>query len=364
LLTLRGLQDRDSGLLVAAPTTSIPQWPASERAWDYRYAWLRDCADAGIALAHAGASVEADAVARGVAALLGDHPETAGPVHRLSGGALPTEHFVDQLSGYAAARVRIGNGAAGQVQLDTLGEVARLAAELEADHGCPPELLAVVPALADAASTRWRQPDHGIWEVRGDPQDYVHSKVMAWTALQCAVDLADRGRIEGSTASWRGAARAIREAVGTRGQRSSGELVMSFQEPDADSALLAAYLVSYIDSREQNASRTLDAINRKLGRGPLMARHSPERDGISAPSFPFVFPGLWAATAEAILGRQAAAEARFQAICQLCGPAGQLSEVADPARSLLWGNFPQVQSHAALVDAALAIWPRPARGSQ
>lgn len=364
LLTLRGLQERRSGLLVASPATSIPQWPASERAWDYRYAWLRDCADAGIAFCHAGAYPEAESVARGLGGLLGGRPELVAPVRRLSGGDLPREHAVSQLRGYSGALVRIGNGAAGQAQLDTLGEVARLALELDLRQHCPEELLRQVPTLAEAAGSRWRFPDHGIWEVRGTPQDYVHSKVMAWSALQTACAIAERGRIEGPVATWQESSAAIQSEVTGRGRGSQGELVMSFQDSGADSALLAAYLVSFIRPHQPGAESTLNRISRELGRGPLMARYAPERDGLNSPCFPFIFPGLWAASAEALLGQRAAAEARLHAICQLAGPPGQLSEVADPETGALWGNYPQVQSHAALVDAALAVWAPPLRRLQ
>ncbi len=357
LLTLRGLQGRDSGLLVAAPVTSIPQWPTSQRSWDYRYAWLRDCADAGIALVHAGAHPEAEAVALGLGKLLADRPDLPSPVSRLSGLELPPEHVVTQLRGYSDALVRVGNGAAGQAQLDTLGELARLALELENGWRCPDDLLQQVPALAQAAARRWRLPDHGIWEVRGAPQDYVHSKIMAWSALQTACELAARSRIAGPSAAWREQAAAIRAEVIERGRGPNGELVMSFQDAAADSSLLAAYLVSFIHLGEQHAESTLRRISLELGRGPLMARHATERDDLDAPCFPFIFPGLWAARVEALLGRRDAAEARLLAICELAGPAGQLSEVADPVSGALWGNYPQVQSHAALIDAALAIWP-------
>lgn len=356
LLTLRGLQDRETGLLVAAATTSIPQWPASPRAWDYRYAWLRDCADAGIAFCHAGARLEAEAVARGLGHLLGSGPDPLSAVRRLSGAELPPEHVLTHLAGYSGALVRIGNGASRQLQLDTLGEVTRLAGELDRAGGCPPELLQHVPALAHAAELGWSFPDHGIWEVRGARRHYVHSKVMAWSALQTAASLAERGRIAGDPRGWRRQAEAIERSIQGQGRGTDGGLVMSFQEPVSDSALLAAYLVSFIRPGQPGADSTLTRISRDLGRGPLMARHSPERDGIAAPCFPFIFPGLWAVGAEALLGRTGAAERRLRAICGLTGPAGQLSEVADPESGALWGNYPQVQSHAALVDAALLCW--------
>jgi hypothetical protein len=358
LLTLTGLQDPTSGLFVASPATSIPQWPASARAWDYRYAWLRDCADAGMALSRAGVRGEAGRLGSGLGKLLGSGSAQPPPVSRLSGDKLPQEHFANYLRGCSGAPVRIGNAAADQAQLDSLGEVLRLAEQLDRTGDCPPEMLAVVPGLASAATQRWDLPDHGIWEVRGSPQHYVHSKLMAWAALQTAARLVDRGRVQGDAGSWRHAGAEIREAIATRGSGPSGELVMSFEDPSADSSLLAAYLVGFIRPGAPNSGSTLDRVSAELGQGPLMDRYSGERDGIPAPCFPFIFPGLWAATAEVLLGRRAAAEARFLSIAELAGPAGQLSEVADPSTGALWGNYPQVQSHAAMIEAALAIWPR------
>ncbi|MGA8207317.1 MAG: glycoside hydrolase family 15 protein [Candidatus Dormiibacterota bacterium] len=358
LLTLRALQDRTSGLLVASPLTSIPQWPSSVRAWDYRYAWLRDCADAGMALSRAGAESEAERLGSGLGQLLASAPEAPPPVRRLSGGQLPQEHFADYLEGFGGARVRIGNAAADQAQLDSLGEVVRLAEQLDRAGDCPPELLANVPRFASAAAQTWRLPDHGIWEVRGEPRHYVHSKVMAWAALQSAAGMAERGHVTGDSESWRKVAADIAAAVASRGSGPNGQLIMSFEDPSPDSSLLAAYLVGFIGPSTANSASTLDVVSAELGEGPLMNRYSGERDGIASPCFPFIFPGFWAASAEVLLGRRAAAVSRFMAISDLAGPAGQLSEVAEPVTGALWGNYPQVQSHSALIEAALSIWPQ------
>jgi GH15 family glucan-1,4-alpha-glucosidase len=358
LLTLRALQDQTSGLLVASPTTSIPQWPASVRAWDYRYAWLRDCADAGMALSRAGARPEAERLGSGLGQLLGSGAQPPSPVSRLSGDRLPQEHYANHLQGYGGSPVRIGNAAADQAQLDALGELVRLAAQLDRAGECPPELLAAVPGLASAVAQTWHLPDHGIWEVRGEPRHYVHSKVMAWAALQSAADLAERNRVPGDSESWRQIAATIRAAVARRGSGPKGELIMSFEEPSSDSSLLAAYLVGFIRPGTADSMGTLERVSAELGEGPLMNRYAGERDGIAAPCLPFIFPGFWAASAEVLLGRRVAAVARFLALANLAGPAGQLSEVAEPKTGALWGNYPQVQSHAALIEAALAIWPR------
>jgi GH15 family glucan-1,4-alpha-glucosidase len=214
--------------------------------------------------------------------------------------------------------------------------------------------------MCEAVRRRWEEPDHGIWEVRGVPRHYVHSKVLAWAALDSALRLAARGRIEGSEAArWSASRAAIAAAVGRRGTGAAGELTMAFEDPAPDSSTLAAYLVGYL--RGPAAAATLDFVCAHLESGHLLARHHPERDGIPDPCAPFLFPSLWAVIAEARLGRRQAAIARLRAILALAGAAGQLSEVADPETGLMLGNYPQVQSHAAVVEAVLELWgPAPA----
>ncbi len=352
LLTLRGLQDRRSGLVVASPVTSIPQSPGSTRAWDYRYAWLRDCSAAGMAFCRAGANPEAEKVARGLAELLGEAPLAAPPVRCLDGSPLPAEHFVSHLAGYGGSPVRIGNGAAGQVQLDALGEVVRLAGRLA--DACPSQLLRRLPALAAAIAARSELPDHGIWEIRGMPRPYVHSKLVCGAALLQAAQLAHRGLIPGPAQAWEEGAEAIREAIARRGRGADGSLRMAFDDQGVDAAVLAVYALGFPEPLP--APNTLDAVLAELGEWPLVARHRPQRDGLADPCAPFVFAGLWAAVAEFRVGRGGAARRRLRAICDLAGPALQLSEVADPKAALMLGNYPQVQSHAALVEAVSEIW--------
>lgn len=352
LLTIRGLQDRNSGLVVASPLTSIPQWPSSERSWDYRYAWLRDCADAGLALCRAGATDEAARLATGLATVLGS--EEVAPVSRLDGGPLPVEHVLDYLEGYGGGVVRIGNAAAGQAQVDTLGEVVRFAEALDLAGECPAGLLDVLPALADEAARRWLDPDHGIWEVRGLPRHYVHSKVLAWAALDGALRLAGRDRIDrDSEALWQLARAQLADAIATRGTDHRGRLMMAFDVPCADASTLAAYLVGYLDP---GAPATLDYVVDELADESLLARYRPERDDFAAPCAPFIFPALWAVVAEALVGRREVAEARLRSVLSLAGRAGQLSEVAQPAELTMLGNYPQIQSHAAAVEAILKLF--------
>jgi hypothetical protein len=356
LLTLRGLQDVASGLMVASPLTSVPQWPGGERSWDYRYAWLRDCADGGMALARAGAFEEASKLALGLAGRLQADPGRIDPVRRLDGGPVPTEHLLEHLSGYEGALVRIGNAAAGQAQVDTLGELVRFAESLDQLCGCPKPLLDLVPQLAELARTNWDLPDHGIWEVRGAKRHYVHSKLLAWSALCGAIRLAGEGHITGSNSpAWAEARSALEDAIATHGTGPDGQLIMAFNDPSADSSTLAAYVVGYPREGAGDAA-TLDYVLTNLEDGFLLARHHPERDGIPGPCAPFIFPSLWAVIAEAKLGRRESAQARLQDVLRMAGPAGQLSEVAEPNSLKMLGNYPQVQSHAALVEAVLQLW--------
>ncbi len=355
LVTLRGLQHRQSGLLVASPLTSVPQWPKSERAWDYRYAWIRDCALAGEALCRAGATAEAEHLGRGLEWLL--ERDQLRPVTRLTGGHLPPEHRLPYLGGYGGSPVRIGNAADEQVQLDALGELLVCIGSLARLGTATPGLLSQASRLADHVAANWQLPDHGIWEVRGEPQPYVHSKVMAWAGLRAA------GRMAGASQGWLRIAGRIRAAIERRGRGPDGGLQIALDKPRTDASLLEAYLVGYVRPSSPGAARTLDAVLGELAHGPLVARHHPERDGIESPCFPFVFPGLWAASVEGLLGRSGPGRERLRRIVALAGPAGQLSEVADPDTAALWGNYPQVQSHAALIDALLRLWPARDRGT-
>jgi len=357
LLTLRGLQDATTGLTVASPLTSVPQWRGGERSWDYRYAWLRDCADGGLALVRAGALEQASKLGLGLAARLEADPDRIAPVRRLDGGPLPPEHRLGHLSGYEGAPVRIGNAAAGQAQVDTLGEVVRFVEALDRLSACPLPLRDLVPALANHAARDWRLPDHGIWEVRGAKRHYVHSKLLAWSALDSALRLAAKGHLAVTDApAWAQARTDLEAAIAARGTGAEGQLLMAFDDHSADSSTLAAYVVGYLGNAPR-AEATLDHVLRQLEDGFLLARYRPERDGIPGPSAPFIFPSLWAVVAEAKLGRRESAIDRLVAILSLAGPAGQLAEVADPQSLTMLGNYPQVQSHAALMEAVLELWP-------
>ncbi len=349
---LVGLRRRDGGI-VAAPTTSLPQWPRSARTWDYRYCWLRDSSLAALAMLRLGL-VEA---ARSLAAFIGNVVNEHGPLPlvRVDGTPPPAETEMLELAGYRGARpVRIGNAAAGQAQLDVPGEVIELATSLAGLSALPEELGAAVPALAGWLVQHWREPDHGIWEIRGAPARYTHSLVTAASGLDGAAALADQGVVSGDAAAWRRTAAAIAGDIGTTG----GALELRLDGWGADAALAQAALLGGLDVVAARIGPTLDLIVKRLDRGGLIDRHESKADTLADPCAPFVFPTFWLAGALAATGRDGSPW--LAAALATRGPLGLFGEVADPVEHSPLGNYPQVQSHAAFV---LAVIPadRPGR---
>jgi len=336
-----------SGGIVAAPTTSLPQWPGSSRTWDYRFAWLRDTSLAALAMLRLGLP---DA-----AAALGDfcgracQTGAAPPVLRVDGSRPPPEIEVPEWSGYRGARpVRLGNAAATQAQVDVLGEVLDLADALDRAGVLPDSLQRAVPGLAAATLARWAEPDHGIWEVRGPPRIYTHSRLMAWTGLRRAAALARRGAVAGSPEAWEAGAATVAEAIVSGGD-DGGALLLHPGGGGPDAALALAPLVGLLAPDDPRAAATLGAIATGLGRGGLLDRYQGTLDEVDEPCAPFLFPTFWLAAALERCGGDGAPWLASAASAR--GPLGLMGEVADPERGTPLGNYPQVQSHAALVLA-------------
>ena len=347
----------EAGGMVAAPTTSIPQWPGSSRCWDYRYAWPRDTALAALALLRANL-VE-------TASLLGEFCagaclEAGGPVAlvRVDGGPPPAESVLTHLDGFEACGVvRVGNAAAHQVQGDVAGEVNDLALALHRRDALGSRLARAVPLLAGWAAARGLQPDHGIWEIRGRPRAYTHSGVLAWVALDRAARLADAGAVSGDAAAWRAAATAVRRATLGRGVDAHGALSLHDGGGGPDAALAQVPLVGFTDPRDAVTQATLRELA-GLDHDGLLDRHLGTPDGIADPCAPFVFPTLWLASALRRCGGDGGRHLR--AALATSGDTGLLGEVADPRAAGPLGNYPQAQSHAALVLALTGRGPAPA----
>jgi GH15 family glucan-1,4-alpha-glucosidase len=343
---LLGLRRRSGGI-VAAPTTSLPQWPRSSRTWDYRYCWLRDSSLAALAMQR----LRLVDAARSLGAFIGSVVTESGPLPlvRLDGSAPPEETEVTELAGYGGARpVRIGNAAAGQAQLDVPGEVIELATSLARAAALPDELRAAVPVLAEWLVQHWREPDNGIWEIRGAPARYTHSLVTAVSGLEGAAALVDQRRVPGDASAWRQAAASIARAIGPTG----GALEIRLDGWGADAALSQVALLGGLTAFSPRTAPTLDLIIERLDRGGLIDRHEAQADTRQDPCAPFVFPTFWLAAALAGTGRDGSQW--LESALATRGPLGLFGEVADPVDHSPLGNYPQVQSHAAFVLATIA----------
>ncbi len=342
---LLGLLQRGGGV-VAAPTTSLPQWPSSSRTWDYRYCWLRDASLAGIALARIG-QVHA---AHALAAFLGDVINEFGPapVCRVDGKKPPAEHELRHLRGYREARpVRVGNAAAAQVQIDAPAEFIELAWTLTAHGGLPAGVGAATTRCADWLVANSGATDHGIWEIRGQPRHYTHSRMVAAVALNGAARLAGPGILSGDGDRWRRTGEALRAEI-LAGAGSALELRSDGGGADAALALMSH--VGFLPPHDPLQRRTLDLIERRLDRSGLLDRYEGQPDEISDPCGPFVFPTFWMATALQSAGGDG--RGHFRAAVGARGSLGLFGEVVDPHDGTPLGNYPQVQSHAAFLNAA------------
>ncbi len=346
---LAGLRQRGGGI-VAAPTTSLPQWPETSRTWDYRYSWLRDTALAGLAMLRCGLVDDAAGLGDFVGVATASMPPAV--LCCVDGTASPPEVTLDHLRGYRGARpVRVGNAASDQPQLDVAGEVLELAAALAAHDALPRSLREGVVRLADWTMQHWTEPDHGIWEIRGAPRLYTHSRVMAWAGLVQAVALAEGRAIDDHAAQW---TQAIRNTVLALG---GGALSLTDAGGGADAALAQAGIVGFLEPGDPRLRATLDSITGTLDRAGLMDRHLPEEDTSDEPCGPFVFPTFWIAQALERCGRDGSRH--FTAALAARGSVDLFGEVADPGDMSPLGNYPQVQSHAAFVLAATQPPPPP-----
>jgi GH15 family glucan-1,4-alpha-glucosidase len=343
---LLGLRRRDGGI-VAAPTTSLPQWPGSGRTWDYRYCWLRDSSLAALAMLRLG---QVDS-ARSLGAFIGRVVTEFGPLPlvRIDGTAPPEETEITELSGYGGARpVRIGNAAAGQAQLDVPGEIIELATSLARSTALPDELAAAVPILAGWLVDHWQEPDNGIWEIRGTPRRYTHSLLTAVSGLMGAASLADRRLVTGDASIWRRAAAAATATIGPTG----GAMEIHLDGGGADAALTQVGMLGGLEGFSARIGPTLDLIMDRLGRGGLVDRHESQADTLADPCAPFIFPTFWLAGALAASGRDGSRY--LETALATHGSLGLFGEVADPVDHAPMGNYPQVQSHATFVLAVLA----------
>ena len=357
VLVLRGLVYRRTGAIVAAPTTSLPEAIGAERNWDYRYAWLRDAALASDALLRVGSPGEAAAFLRWMSTLSPDEaPEDLRPLYGVEGETNLVEAELVHLMGYGGSLpVRIGNAAADQLQVDVFGSIVELV-DLFArcGHTIDDGLWGLVQRMVVGVERCWHEPDAGIWEHRHLSRHHVHSKVMAWVAVDRALRLAERtGRP--AEPGWSDLRSAIAAEVLDRGwSEAAGAYSVAYGADDLDAAALHIVLSGLLDPTDPRAVATVEAIERKLCTGSTVFRYRFD-DGFTGREGGFHLCASWLVEALAMIGRPDAAERLFVQIAGAAGSSGLLSEQVDPDTGAALGNVPQAYSHTGLIWNALTL---------
>jgi alpha,alpha-trehalase len=355
-MTLKLLSHADTGAFVAAPTTSVPEWPGGERNWDYRFVWIRDAAFAAQAMLQLGHRAEATAFLRW-ALSRGDPALELRTVYGAHGETDLAERTLPYLSGLWDSRpVRIGNAAARQFQLDVYGELMDAALLLPSvDPGFLSDHWADLVRLADHVVDVWRLPDRGIWEIRGDPRQYVHSKLMAWVALDRAVRLAATVGTGRSAAAWEREAGRIRSWVRTVGfDPARGSYRQAEGSAATDAANLRIPLVGFLPYDDPSVVGTVRRIQEELAEGPFVYRYRTP-DGLRGPEGAFLPASFWLVECLARGGREREAGELWDGTLRAGTRLGLFSEEFDPGRGLRLGNFPQALTHIGVLRAAIAL---------
>jgi GH15 family glucan-1,4-alpha-glucosidase len=357
---LQALTYAPTGAICAAATTSLPEEVGGARNWDYRYAWARDASFTVEALWVAACPDEADAFFAYMAASAAQLCQGAdlqimfgvGGEHDL------TERELGHLAGWRDSRpVRVGNGAWTQRQLDVYGELLSAAAWLpDIVERSDPGTKAFLGSLADTAAERWTEPDQGIWEIRGEPQHFLYSKLMCWVALDRAITLAPLLGATDRVPKWASTRDEIAEAIVEQGWSEDAQAyAQALGSDDLDASALMVPIVGFLNPRDPRVLSTLDAIEERLtdDRGLVFRYLAP--DGLPGDEGTFLLCTFWLAQARALAGQVEQATAVFERAVVYVNDVGLLAEEVDPATGELLGNFPQAFSHVGLVNAAWAI---------
>ncbi len=353
-LVLKALTNAPTGAIVAAPTTSLPEEVGGTRNWDYRYTWLRDAAIELHALFRLGYTDEAHAFMRWLMRTTAGRAEDLQVVYGVGGERLLHEVELPGLDGYRGSRpVRVGNGAATQFQLDVYGELLDAAWAYHRHGGSiEPRSWEFLREVVQVVAERWREPDEGMWEVRGGRRHFVSSKVMAWVAVDRALRLARELGVRGSVGGWRRLRAAIRRRIEAEGvDPETGSLVQAFGTPSADASTLLAILTGFLAPRDPRARATVERVERELTRDGLVYRYRGP-DGLPGGEGAFLVCSFWLVDALALIGEVERGRELFEHLRSLANDVGLLSEEVDPESGELLGNFPQAFSHAGLIGAA------------
>ena len=360
LLTLKALTYAETGGIIAAPTTSLPEQLGGERNWDYRYCWLRDATFTLIALVSAGYRDEAQAWGRWLMRSVAGSPNQLQIMYGVSGERQLLEWEVPWLPGYqGAAPVRVGNAASAQLQLDVYGELidamyqARTLGLAHIGSGW-----ALQHRLVEHLEQIWEQPDDGIWEVRGGRRQFTFSKIMAWVALDRTVRDAERFKFQAPLESWRKLRDRMHATIcelGFIGERNT--FTQSFGSSELDASLLLIPLVGFLPADDPRVRGTVAAIERELMIDGLVLRYRTKADidGLPPGEGVFLPCSFWLVANYRLQHRDAEARALFEHLLSLRNDVGLLAEEYDPRARRQVGNFPQAFSHLALIMSALSL---------
>ena len=357
-IVLKALTYAPTGAMVAAPTTSLPETLADgeHRTWDYRYAWIRDAILATHCLTELGYDEEANAFRLFIERSAAGSAKDLRVCYGVGGERRLTEQELPHLAGYrGAGPVRVGNAAGPQLQLDAFGHLLDQSYTW-AQLGHPPDddYWRFLLELVDAAAERWREPDRGLWEWRGEPRHFVHSKVLCWVAIDRGLALAEGSLRRAPVRRWRAAREEIREAVLSEGfDARRGTFIQAFGEPDLDAALLRIPRYGFLAADDERMIGTVDAIVATLSEDGLLRRYDSD-DGMPREGA-FLACTFWLASCLAAQGRPEEARAAFDRALAASTDLGLFAEEAIPATDEPLGNFPQALTHLAHIDAALAL---------
>ena len=360
LMTLKALTYQPTGGLVAAATTSLPEFIGGVRNWDYRFCWLRDATLSLLALMNGGYYDEAVAWRNWLVRAIAGSPEQAQIMYGIGGERRIPEQVIPWLPGYeGSAPVRIGNAAASQVQLDVYGEVMD-ALHQGRKRGIPRDdaAWAMQRTFLGHLEKIWQEPDEGLWEVRGPRRHFTHSKIMCWVAFDRAVKAVEEFDRDGPVEHWREMRALIHEDVCRRAWRPElGYFAQSYGSDELDASLLLMPTTGFLPCSDPRVKGTIEAIQRDLTVDGLVLRYRTRRslDALPPGEGVFLACSFWLADALCMLGRWQEARALFERLCRLANDVGLLAEEYDPATGRQLGNFPQAFSHVALVNTAMNL---------